>query len=83
MNKITLDFNPQRGVDGSIDVAELHLVSSSVLTPLDVPHHQVGVALRVLDDYLVGGVQGLLAVEPHDLRNGASDVDNMESEAGP
>lgn len=48
----TLDFNAQHSVNGSIDIAELHLVAASIGLPLDVPHHQVGVAFSVFNDHI-------------------------------
>lgn len=76
-----MDFNAEHGVNGSKSVTELHLVAACVCLPLDVPHNQVGVAFSVFNDHIFGWVQRLLAIEPHNLRNGSTNIDDMEAQA--
>lgn len=78
----TLDFNTKHSVDGSVDVTELHFVTSCVGLPLDISHHQVGVVLRVLNDHIFRCVQRFLAIEPHYLWDGTANINYMETEAG-
>lgn len=78
----TLDFNTKYGVDSSVDVTELHFVTSCVCLPLDVSHNQMGVVLSVLYNHIFRWIQGFLAIEPHNLGDGTANVNHMETEAG-
>lgn len=42
----------------------------------------MGVVLSVLNDHIFGWVQRFLAIEPHNLGDGTTDVNHMKTEAG-